>query len=292
MNSAVQGDLPILVKATCGCYARAARQALAAMRGAPLLVILLLIVWVPYVLLQGLLRGLFGQSMALGFAMGLLETLVASIVLSAIGHLATNHKSTLRALLHFDGPVFIELITVSFVVLVPVQVLQQVGILSGFALLVAAIALQVVFSSVAESLLINRFDGIRTLGDAWGFTKESGAEWLIPIVFLTSIAQICLTSAFGGISAGEGLYFFATLPLGFGGLFLGSLLLPPLSFLQGRLFVSMQLGLQSGQTPSLLLSIGALALALWLVFFRYHLYRELSGSTRRKRIYQYRTGGK
>lgn len=217
--------------------------------------------FIPVPLVAGLIRGI-----ADAFAAGALLALVERIL----------DKQTLRldAIRDVLGAYFWDVISVGFVLWIPLMLVRQLAMAGGQspAILAAITLLLAVFLNPLPEVLYQTRPGspIECIAESARFVQQHWIEWLVPIVL--AIAPFGSALVLG--------------PPVRGGLGFESFLRAPMLLLA---HAAAALGLSPGVYEWLIL-VGLPVVALALLLFRGHLFAALSGSSRRQRAFRRRLG--
>ncbi len=262
-------DTTLLVRATLGLYRDAARDASRAL-GRHLWVIVLL---PAYSILLGMLAEVAGS---LGFAGGLVIYLAAaacmSSLLTILDGAVANERVRPSELAPSFGRYLGTLVSVLFVFwiiqLLLSLILQQNAGLAWLAVVVNA-AIFLLCNPLPELIYQGSREGLALVDDAIQFTRENAVEWLLPLLLLLS--PIFLLDVRAGL--------LALAELG------------PTSAL-GLATRAFEIVLPAAGWASEATALGLASVALlWVLLFRGFLFRTLSRSGRRQRIFEARMRG-
>ena len=121
-------------------------------------------------------------------------------------------------------------------------------------------------------MYIHRYESIHALGHAAQFTRENWIEWFLPLLLLLSP-----------------LFLFAPSLLAIIFLNSSSEFLPSIILVQAAPSLAAILGL-SGEWIGLVFSIIGVVLAHWFMFFRGFLFKDLESGSRRRRMFDAKSG--
>ena len=236
------------------------------------------------VLLAGLMLFVTGVARSLGLIGGLLLGAANAFVVGALLSLIEQAVINSRRMVWGDlwsvaGHYFWDVITIGFIVWVPLQLLE-LGVQAnpyGPAIVSAVFFLLfIVLNPVPELIYQGRTGAsLDTLKDSYEFVLENWIEWFLPLAVV--FAPFGLTFFFSISSQGgrlTGLDFFQLLTL-------------PFAVLRQWFHY---LGVSPSWSTPLILLLTPVGLVL-MMLFRGHLYRALTGSSRRQRIFQNRARG-
>ncbi len=237
---------------------------------------------VPAVVILAVLMYLVtGMAMALGMIGGLLLGLANAFVVGAFLGLLEQAVASVRTMVWRDlwdvaGNYFWDVITVGFIVWVPLQILE-LGMQAnpyGPAVVSAVFLLLFILLNPVPELIYQGRSGapLEILKDSYEFVLENWIEWFLPLAV---------------VFAPFGLSFFFSMSSQSGRLI-------GLDFLQllGLPFAVLSqwfqyLGLSSSMAVILVLCLTPVG-AVLMMLFRGHLYKALTGSSRRQRLFQRR----
>ncbi len=233
------------------------------------------------VILTVLLYVATGMAMAFGMLGGLLLGVANAFAVGALLGLLEQAVLGARPMIWRDlrdaaGRYFWDVITVGFIVWVPLQILE-LGMQAnpyGPAIVSAVLLLLFILLNPIPELIYQGRSGasLEILKDSYDFVLENWVEWFLPVAV---------------VFAPFGLSFFFSISSGSGRL-------PGLDFLQllGLPFAVLSqwfqyLGLSSSIAGVLVLCLTPVG-AVLMMLFRGHLYKALTGSSRRQRLFQRR----
>ncbi len=260
-------DFNLLFRATLQLYADALRQSTKAL-GSHIWIVGL----VPaYTLLLQLVGGI---AMSLGFAGGFLMFLVvaacASSFLTIVGEAVSHGRVRFDEIGQTFGRFFSRLITVFFMFWI-VRLLLGMIVSTNPNMLWLMIAVNtaifLVFNPIPELIYQGMSDGMAILEDALQFTRDNLIEWLAPLALI--LAPFFL------IDIQVGFLVMAKLDTQNG-----------LDLVIGAVAAWLPL---TGIAQTVVATTLASVLIVWVMLFRGFLFRALSGSGRRQRIFASRT---
>lgn len=232
-------------------------------------------------ILTVLLYVITGMAMAFGMLGGLLLGVANAFAVGAFLGLLEQAVTGARQMIWRDlwdvaGSYFWDVITIGFIVWVPLQILE-LGMQAnpyGPAIVSAVFLLLFILLNPVPELIYQGRSGasLEILKDSYEFVLENWIEWFVPLAVVFAPFGL---SFFFSISSGSGrligLDFFQLLGLPFAVL--------------SRWFE--YIGLSSKTAAILVLGLTPLA-AVLMMLFRGHLYKALTGSSRRQRLFQRR----
>ncbi len=220
------------------------------------------------------LGGLLG-----GFVLGIANALVVGAFLGLLEQaVMSSRRMVWSDLWSVAGHYFWDVITVGFFVWVPLQLLElglQANPYGPVIVSAALLLVFIVFNPVPELVYQGRTGAsLETLKDSYEFVLENWIEWFLPL------AVVC---APWGVS----FFFSITSQRGRLGLDFFQLLEMPFAVLSQSFHY---LGLSSSLATVLILLLTPCGMVL-MMLFRGHLYKALSGSSRRQRAFLRRSAG-
>ena len=236
------------------------------------------------VMLAVLMFFVTGVAVSLGLVGGLVLGVANAFVVGAFLSLLEQAVLSSRRMVWGDlwsvaGHYFWDVITIGFIVWVPLQLLE-LGMRAnpyGPAIVSAVfLLLFIVLNPVPELIYQGRTGAsLETLKDSYEFVLENWIEWFLPLAVV--FAPFGLTFFFSMSSQGGRLM----------GLDFLQLLTLPLAVLSQWF---QYLGISSSLSTMLVVILTPFGMVL-MMLFRGHLYKALSGSSRRQRIFQSRSLG-
>jgi hypothetical protein len=210
-----------------------------------------------------------------GFLLGAVNSLLIGATLSLVEQAVTTpRRLNLKDLQGSFGHYFWEVITVGFVLWLPIMVIEQGAAANPYGPFLAAaifLLLFILLNPAPEVIYqIRPGSPLDVLRLSYEFVMENWIEWFLPLALVV---------------APFGLSFFFTISerMGRGALLdFFQILVLPFRLLQGGLSY---LGLPSAVSSTLVLVLTPLATVAMLIF-RGHLFAALHGSSRRKRAFQ------
>lgn len=212
-----------------------------------------------------------------GFLMGAVNALLVGATLSLIEQAIRNSRQlTIRDIQESFGQYFWDVISVGFVLWIPIMVLEKATAANpnGQLLATAVFLLLFILLNPAPEVIYQVRPGspLDVLRESYEFVLENWIEWFIPVALVVAPLGF---SFFVGISdrigRGAGLDFMQVLAL-------------PFSLLSGWL---RYLGLSDTVSLAVIALLTPVATVAMLLF-RGHLFAALHGSSRRKRAFQAR----
>jgi hypothetical protein len=204
--------------------------------------------------------------------MGIISVLLLSIYFTWIAAALDRDRVTFRTLFQFDREIAFSTLSVSFALWIISYLSQfmaqsagQVGVI-----LLINFAVVVIFNPIPEVIMQQRAEGFSTLGRSFEFVRENWLEWFVPIVLVTAP------------------WFFIGSELFLLRIAASQVLLPVRVVFDSFLLFAVSVSVVSTPGPAILVLIPATIFANWFMYFRLHLYRELSESTRRTRVYRWK----
>lgn len=263
-------ELTLLVRATARLYRTAAQDALKGVRLNWWAALLPVVYLVTLSVLSPLVLGIVGRFVG-GFVLGLLSAFLVAHFFAVVGASVMGERVGVRESVERAGHLFSPVIGVLFALFV-------LNLVAGFALrenqalrAVLNVVLVILFNPIGEVVALQRgvsggFFSEGLFSESINFMKENAAEW--SVAFVVIFLPLILTS-----------------PGDFLSLFVSA---NPLQLVPG--FIGLFLTTFSALTPLGMILGAPLALlvVLFVLVFRGALYRGLSESSRRKRIYQER----
>ena len=199
-----------------------------------------------------------------GFIMGFALAMCTGSYLYFIAEVVNGNRVQPRELVDSWRPYFGSVISILFFLFILSFLLDRLVVPSPSSQTVLAIinlVLLIILNPVPEIIYQGRSDGFAMLQESLDFLWENGVEWFVPLLGLAFIS-------------------FVILPL--------PILTAPLEI--GRLSIPMLIGehFLSGSPLGLVFAALSAAILYVMMVFRGLLFRELSGSSRRQRIYRSR----
>jgi hypothetical protein len=139
-----------------------------------------ILVWSIYVIASSLLFSVIPPSWVRGIILGLLNTVMVTVVLSALETTLIETRRRASYFTSLDGSLFREVLLVQFALFFPLSFAGQMIGPQGFFLLMLIVSF--VWNPIAEFLYVQRRDGMTALTESWGFIQESGVEWFIATI--------------------------------------------------------------------------------------------------------------
>lgn len=218
-----------------------------------------------YLILGSILRPMaFGAtSIVFGIIIALAGIAALSFYYSWVASTINRQSLKFKELWEFDYSTFSAIINVAFIFFIVNFVAQQLtqGIDAKWLTYGIKLIIVIVFNAIPEVILCQKQEGIQALTSAASFTKENWIEWftpllivLLPVLYLEpNMALILLSNS--------------------------NPLLPAF------VIVEQNLALGSYTTVHLPTLLAAFIAFNWFSLFRASLFQELSGSSKRKRIF-------
>lgn len=200
-----------------------------------------------------------------GFLQSVLMIVLLTLYYSWIDETAERSAISFRSLLDFDVSMFFSIISVGFVLWI-IDIIANAAEVAAIGHLVG-LMLIVLCNPLPELIQRHRTDGMSGLSAGFAFMKENWIEWLIPAAFFLSPLFI----QFGD----NALLYIASRD------FWQGVLLPILPIARSAALIAPAL-------PEPVLLVLLLLISNWYMLFRAHLYRGLTGGSRRKRVYEMR----
>lgn len=210
-----------------------------------------------------------------GFIIGAANALFVGAFLSLVEQSVKGTRSLAgRDLIDSIGHYFWDVISVGFILWVPLLVLEKAATTSpetGFLAAAVLLLLFILLNPAPEVIYQVRHDSpLDVLKTSYEFVIENWIEWFLPLAVV--LAPLGLTFFFTfsrRLGGGAGLNFLQLLSL-------------PFLLLSGWLA---QIGVPEGASTVLVLVLTP-PLVLFMMFFRGHLFAALQGSSRRQRLFQ------
>lgn len=257
-------DWQLLVRSTIKLYIESAKDASkgfvknwTVVVGAVILVLL-------FNLIMRVISGL-PLGMAGGFILGLLAALFTGQYYSWLQATLLKDRLLFNELLKPDLPMFIAVVSVSFLLWIIFWLSSSLGSTAQTRpfLIIVYFLIVFAFNSLPEAVYIRGAESIAAFSEALRFMKENWIEWYIPLILLATPILVSEDPA------SLLLRFALIYPL-----------FPALLILQ--VWMSVFLTLIPVPLAAMVLSF---LLGHWFMLFRGFLYKNLDGSTRRRRIY-------
>ena len=215
-----------------------------------------------------------------GIVLGVANALVVGAFLGLLEQAVLSGRRMVWAdLWSVAGRYFQDVITIGFLVWVPLQLLElglQANPYGPVIVSAVLLLLFIVFNPVPELIYQSRTGAsLGTLTDSYEFVLENWIEWFVPLVVVFAPWGVSFFFAVTSQSGRLGLDFFQLLGL-------------PFAVLSQWIHA---LGLPSSLSALLLLLLTPLGMVL-MMLFRGHLYKALSGSSRRQRAFLRRSAGR
>jgi len=216
-----------------------------------------------------------------GFILGAVNALLIGATLSLIEQaVRSSRRLTVRDIWESVGQYFLDVISVGFVLWVPMMVLER-GMASNpngpFLAAAIFLLLFILLNPVPEVIYqLHRASPLDVIRESYDFIVENWIEWFLPLVIV--LAPLGLSFFFGlssRLGRGAGLDFFQVLLL-------------PFSLLTAWFNA---LGL-SDEVSRLLVLVVTPPAAVVMLIFRGYLFAALHGSSRRQRLFQSGIGEK
>ena len=197
-----------------------------------------------------------------GLVLGMISIALLSMYFGWIADTVRGQKIVWRDLLQFDRGLFSDTLSTAFLLFLitwPFEMMQGAS-QDVWLLLCLRLGLVIVFNAVPEVVHQRRLDGVSALLNAARFTRDNWIEWFVPLAVLVAPLLVILPSYFLVVLASS------------------EPMLPVLVIVR-----SWQ---PLGQYAGAFMGLAGLILGHWFMLFRAHLFNELEGGSRRKRIYQ------
>lgn len=258
-------NAPLFVKTVLQSYAAAATEAT---RGLWRNWIIIPASVVAYFILQIFVQALspFPPFYA-GFILGLIQVILLSFYYSWIAETANKQTLRWRELYQLDYGLFSAIINVGFIIFLATLVLRTMltNLDADWILLCFSLGVTILFNPVPEVIHTHRSDGMQSLKHACEFVQANWIEWFLPLVIFMS-PWIAINPAHTLLTMSD-----------------IDPLLPAFILLRETTVLAIYWGGMGALVPAIIIGI---ILANWFMLFRAHLFNELDGGTRRRRMFQ------
>lgn len=200
-----------------------------------------------------------------GFLIGFIQIALVSLYYGWISDCLQSEKLDFPELTRFDYHLFFTVISAAFIIFIAQFLFSSIAEGTGESWVMDLVQLGIVliFNALPETIYIHRFENIQALSHSADFTRTNWIEWFLPYAILLSPLLL--------ISPELVLLLLSR----------SQELMPALTIFHG-------LNILDSFYPELLPYLTAAAGILignWYMLFRGLLYKELEGSTRRKRMF-------